>query len=127
MNCARRAGAASVQLLGVSGCRILWLPMSEENKKAACKMYLDIYASDLLASLRDGYTLVVNCQEGVHRSVEFTAQVLSLCDRSSPWCDELGGVARAVVCGTSLERPRLAGIPSSVPEEGEEEGEEEGG
>mmetsp|Transcript_14234 Transcript_14234/g.19231 ORF Transcript_14234/g.19231 Transcript_14234/m.19231 type:complete len:166 (+) Transcript_14234:3-500(+) len=123
VNCARRSGEASIQLFGDAGCRIMWLPMSEENKQAACKQYLGTHAADLLHSLQAGSTVVVNCQEGVHRSVEFTRQLLHMCERSSPWCR--ASVAAGTPC-TSCKADDmpdrhnlLAAIPATVPEEGE--------
>ena len=81
VNCARRSGEASVQLFGDvdGGSRILWLPMTEATKEADCRAYLVTHAEGLIANLRDGFTVVVSCQEGLHRSVEFTRQLLTLC------------------------------------------------
>ena len=61
------------------GSRILWLPMTEATKEADCRAYLVTHAEGLIANLRDGFTVVVSCQEGLHRSVEFTRQLLTLC------------------------------------------------
>ena len=87
VNVARRTGEPSVQLLGDN--RILWLPMTEASKEADCKAYLDTHADSLIANLRDNATVVVNCQEGVHRSVEFTRQLLRRCEARSPWVENL--------------------------------------
>ena len=85
VNCARRSGEASVQLFGDAdgGSRILWLPMTEATKETDCRAYLVTHAEGLIANLRDGFTVVVSCQEGLHRSVEFTRQLLTLAAANS--------------------------------------------
>ena len=85
VNCARRSGQPKEHPLGDSGNSIIWLPMTEANKAAACRQYLEAYGPRLLAHLRAGGTVVVNCQEGLHRSVELTRQLLALARAAHPW------------------------------------------
>jgi hypothetical protein len=59
--------------------------MTEDRKRAACEQYLAIHAERLLRVLRSDGAVVVNCQEGLHRSAEFAQQLLHLCARSAPW------------------------------------------
>ena len=75
VNVARRVGSASAQRQ--PGGTIFWLPMHEGERKQRCAHYLRIYGAELLESLRQGRTVVVNCQEGLHRSVEFARQLLT--------------------------------------------------
>ena len=88
VNCARRTGEALVQPFGgdeqSSNC-ILWLPMSEANKVTACKSYLATHGLMMLAVLEADGTVVINCQEGLHRSREMARQLLQRCGRTAPW------------------------------------------
>lgn len=73
VNVARRKGEAKLEEL--PGGRIMWLPMVEGDR-SVCDEYLERHSSDLLATLHAGGTVVVNCQEGLHRSVMFTQLLL---------------------------------------------------
>ena len=48
VNCARRTGAASVEVRGEVD--IFWLPMTEANMEEACNRYLNEYGQTLLAA-----------------------------------------------------------------------------
>jgi rhodanese-related sulfurtransferase len=74
VNVARRTGEPKMEHL--PGGRILWLPMVEGDRRA-CDDHLERYASDLLGTLSVGGTVVVNCQEGLHRSVMFVQQLMA--------------------------------------------------
>ena len=86
VNVAKRAGETKVEDREVTPpengdpftLRIFWLPMSEGMKKKACEQYMTIHGAELVAALRTGKTVVVHCQEGLHRSVEFARQLLEL-------------------------------------------------
>lgn len=75
VNCARRHGDASI-LAGPP--MIYWFPMVESSKRSSCARYVEIYGPELLDHLVQGTDIVVNCQEGLHRSVEFATQLVSL-------------------------------------------------
>ena len=72
VNVARRRGEATAQQL--PGGRILWLPMLE-GEHARCSAYVDEHGPALLETLAAGGTVVVNCQEGLHRSVDFARRL----------------------------------------------------
>ena len=86
VNVAKRAGEAKVEDREVTpprngdpfALRIFWLPMSEGMKKKACEQYMTTHGAELIAALRTGKTVVVHCQEGLHRSVEFARQLTAL-------------------------------------------------
>ena len=106
VNCARRFGDPKEDIQGhrtsnevgsstTRTNRILWLPMTEGKKEVMCRDYLQRHADGLLEDLRTGFTVVVNCQEGLHRSVEFTNQLLKICECASPWSGQaLAGTGR---------------------------------
>lgn len=75
VNCARRHGDARVD---AGPPTIYWLPMVESDKRSSCARYLQVYGPELLERLEQGIDVVVNCQEGLHRSVEFATQLVSL-------------------------------------------------
>lgn len=77
VNCARRIGDVKIES-GELGPIIYWLPMNELDRVAVCKRYLGEYGAELIQYLKEGKTVVVNCQEGLHRSVEFAKQLVKL-------------------------------------------------
>lgn len=77
VSCAARSGPGRV-MLGPCQQQVYSLPMTEANMQHSCAQYLCTYGEDLLAWLRRGGTVVVNCQEGLHRSVEFSRQLAAI-------------------------------------------------
>lgn len=78
INCAKRSGVKAIKPILAN---VLYeFPMSEADKEKACAKYLKDHGSELVKFLENDYTLVINCQEGLHRSAEFAKQLLSLID-----------------------------------------------
>jgi hypothetical protein len=50
-----------------------------EHDRLACETHLQRHGAELLTTLRGGGTVVVNCQEGLHRSVMFAQALVRLC------------------------------------------------
>lgn len=57
---------------------VYWLPMVEQERVRKCREYLELFGRDLLAHLERGGTVLVHCQEGLFRSVEFAKQLQAL-------------------------------------------------
>ena len=72
VNVAKRIGSNTVQSMG--NMKVYWFPMQEYQKVVKCKLALDSCFEDLKATLLAGNKVVINCQEGMHRSVEFFEQ-----------------------------------------------------
>ena len=72
VNVAKRNGANTVQ--SMDNLKIYFFPMLESQKIIKSTRALDICFEDLKANLLAGHKVVINCQEGLHRSVEFFNQ-----------------------------------------------------
>ena len=57
--------------------------MVEAAREQMCRKYLETYGAELRELVANQFTVVINCQEGLYRSREFTAQLLELCLRDS--------------------------------------------
>jgi hypothetical protein len=71
INVARRYGSDEVQLSSGGG-KIYWLPMLESNSEEKSLAYIEKYKDDFSQFAKDSSKIVVvNCQEGMHRSPAF--------------------------------------------------------
>ena len=57
--------------------------MVEAAREQMCRKCLETYGAELRELVANQFTVVINCQEGLYRSREFTAQLLELCLRDS--------------------------------------------
>jgi hypothetical protein len=71
LNCARRTGSVEIQQKEKSS--LYFLPMEENSAKKSSKTYCETYMKDWKTVLGGNGIVVVNCQEGLHRSVDLLA------------------------------------------------------
>ena len=103
VNVARRLGEPSEEQL--LGGRLMWLPMMEGDAER-CRAYVESHGPELLGALECGATVVVNCQEGLHRSRQFAEQLLALQQRTAggaPAAALAAGGAGAALGGVAEE------------------------
>ncbi|KRX05199.1 hypothetical protein PPERSA_06833 [Pseudocohnilembus persalinus] len=78
VNCAKRVGENSQHKAQNQQNCVYYFIMTEQNQQKKCEMALQQIGEQLKNYLLQGYTIIIHCSEGVHRSKEFTKQLLQL-------------------------------------------------